>query len=125
MVRWASDEALQIYARLNVAVDAALRASATSARVHSVRSSTMAATAAPMWQEEPDAAELQRRAQLRAAAANVQDVAAADNVQLPQLDLHVQMASLNVGLEAAKRQAERSDARLAGDGTDSGSDDQD
>ena len=123
MVRWASDEALQIYARLNVAVDAALRASATSARVHSVRSSTMAATAAPVWQEEPTALELQRRAQLRAQAANVSDVAAVDKGRLPQLDLHAQIANLDRGLEAAKRKAEKSDARLAEDGVSSESDD--
>ena len=63
MVRWASDEALQIYARINVGVDAALRASATTAQIHSVRSSTMAAAPAPEWAEQPDAVELHRRAE--------------------------------------------------------------
>ena len=43
MVRWASDEALQIYARLSVHADAGLRDAATHAVVHSVRSSTLEA----------------------------------------------------------------------------------
>ena len=88
-----------------------------------MRSSTMAATAAPVWQEEPTALELQRRAQLRAQAANVSDVAAVDKGRLPQLDLHAQIANLDRGLEAAKRKAEKSDARLAEDGVSSESDD--
>ena len=43
MVRWASDEALQIYARLSVHADAGLRDAASRAVVHSVRSSTLEA----------------------------------------------------------------------------------
>ena len=117
MVRWASNEALQIYARINLNVDAALRASATSAQIHSVRSSTMAAAAAPDWAEEPTQDELHRRAELRAAAARMADVAALDRsrVRLPTLDLHDRMAAMGRGIDAAQRTAERADAKLAGD----------
>ena len=119
MVRWASDEALQIYARLNVAVDSDLRASATSARVHSVRSSTMAATARPEWAEEPSSTELARRADLRAGAARATDVGAVDRARLPQTDLHDQVGALQDGLPAAQRRAEKADAALTGEGEDS------
>jgi len=122
MVRWASDEALQIYARLNVSVDADLRASATTARVHSVRSSTMAASAVPEWAEQPDAAERARRSALRAAAAGAADVAAVDRARLPSVDLHDRMHALHVGHHDVRVVAVRGEADMADRAGGSGSD---
>ena len=75
----------------------------------------MAAAAAPDWAEEPAQDELHRRAELRAAAARMADVAALDRSRVPTVDLHDRMAAMGRGIDAAQRTAERADAKLAGD----------
>ena len=75
----------------------------------------MAAATAPDWAEEPSKEELHRRAEMRAAAARMADVAALDRSRVPTVDLHDRMAALGRGIDSAQRAAERADAKLAGD----------
>jgi len=133
MLRWASDEALHIYARMNIAVGTGLRRAATSATVHSVRATNLpnmlpgapptrvGADGAAEWAEEPAAAELQRRAALRARAA-VADVRAVDRGLVPETDLDHVFHNISIHQEASEAQAARDDARLDR-GEDGGDDD--
>ena len=107
MLRWSSDDALKLYARINSAEDADWRDRAAVAAVDSVRSGTLAAM-------RPAVGGAEERADLveRAAAA---DVASVDMAEVPQVDIDAAVGQIQAAqprLEAAALQGDE-DVRQA------------
>ena len=107
MLRWSSDDALKLYARINSVDDADWRDRAAVAAVDSVRSGTLTAMRPAMGSAEERADVLERAGQA--------DVAAVDPADVPRVDIDAAVGQLQTAqprLEAAALQTDE-EVRLA------------
>ena len=107
MLRWSSEDALKLYARINSVEDAALRDAAAVATIDSVRSGTLLREALP-----GDTA--LRRADLLDATAKV-DLATVDMDSVPTVDIDRPVQQLSERIDALDSAARRQDELTAAD----------
>ena len=107
MLRWSSEDALKLYARINSDEDAALRDAAAVATIDSVRSGTL-------LREAVSGDSHVRRADLLDAATGA-DVASVDVDKLPALDIDRPVQMLSERSEALEAAARRQDEQTAAD----------
>jgi hypothetical protein len=121
MLRWRSNEALALYARVNIDKDAALRNTATAqyvmVMVDSIRTATISSidpAAGRTAVEHVDPPERARREALLAAAQQ-SDVPAVDRARLPVIDIHDMAARIAARVREMRLVAASADNVTTGD----------